>query len=329
MIEFENKVSHWINKDYDNKLGIRLLKARIDYLSEVLFKDYRPTMAGHHGSFRSRLVNWINSAPTDAHQLIMFRMLEHLFFIGSKDLDSLYLTAYSRHVISWLIEIYNISIVGLDAEDLIKQRVSETLFTAITDSFNLGDFLRVNNIHGVSFRFSWEQALKFNWDANVFANHVMQSKSNIILFEDFVGSGSQMTKAVIEACSLPNQPNVLLCPLIICPDGADLARNLCVAYPNLTFKPILELQESSFVKEIPQANEPKFFAEIRSLVNALHPQVTGTNKWTQNYGPFGYEKTGALVVTANNCPDNTLPILHHKSDAPWHPLFHRVTRDGI
>jgi hypothetical protein len=38
---------------------------------------------------------------------------------------------------------------------------------------------------------------------------------------------------------------------------------------------------------------------------------------------FGFERCGSLVVTFHNTPNNTLPLIHHKSDR-WEPLFRRI-----
>ena len=44
-------------------------------------------------------------------------------------------------------------------------------------------------------------------------------RRNLVLMEDFIGTGDQMQRAVQRACSLPRDYNVLLCPIIICPEG--------------------------------------------------------------------------------------------------------------
>lgn len=327
--EFIERVSHWINADPDNLLGLRGLKAKVDFLTDILYGEYRPTLVGTHGEFKFRLAQWIDSAPNDAQKKLMFMLLDHLFFVGKHEFDAMYMTAYSRHIAQWILSKEKINLSARSAWDETKLALNKTLYTAVTDSFNIGDFIRLNSIQGANTRFIWEQALKTGWDPQNFENNAMSGKDKIVLLEDFVGSGSQMKDSVIAACELPSQPQVLLCPLIICPDGADLARNLCQKYASLTYAPVLELSRKDFVAPKAQRDEPALFEEIRTLVADVHPYVSGTAPWLQNYGPFGYGGTGALIVKYDNCPDNTLPLFHRKSDTPWNPLFFRVSREAL
>ena len=44
--------------------------------------------------------------------------------------------------------------------------------------------------------------------------------------------------------------------------------------------------------------------------------------------PYGSNSTGCSIATFANTPDNTLPIVHYRSnEAAWQPLFPRVFRD--
>lgn len=327
---FVTRIAEWINSDPDNLLGIRSLKAKIDFLTDILYHEYRPTKAGTHGEFQYRLAQWLESAPDDSQKKLMFMLLEHLFFVGQNEFDSMYLTAYSRHISQWILETESIQLDSPTASTTMKDAQTRTLFTAITDSFNIGDFLRINGVQGASTRFIWEQALRISWDESAFINGPMVDKNRIVLLEDFVGSGSQMQQAVTMACSLPGQPQVLLCPLIICPEGGELAQRLMQQFQNLQYRPVLQLPRNHFLTPLATNDEPALFSEIRTLIQDLHPLVTGQqNQWLQNYGPFGYGSTGALVVKYDNCPDNTLPLIHHRSDTPWNPLFFRVSRETL
>lgn len=324
MTKFINQIAGWINSDSDGSAGFRNLKAKVDFLTEVLYHEYMPTQSGQHGEFRYRLSKWIDSASTDEQKKLMFLLLEYLFFVGQKEFEALYQTAYSRHVAAWVLMQERIKIDDPQAELKAKSALNKTIFTAITDSFKIGDFLRLNSVQGADFRFTWEQGLQVNWNPNEFV--VASGGKRIVLLEDFVGSGSQMRDAVVAACTLPNKPQVLLCPLIICPAGAEMANGLTKSFSNLTYAPVLEISKTSFITPDSNIGEPILFEKIREVIGELHPAVEGKSGWVQNYGPFGYGGTGALIVKHDNCPDNTLPIIHRQSDSPWHPLFFRVSR---
>ncbi|KIC39820.1 hypothetical protein RA27_17370 [Ruegeria sp. ANG-R] len=148
-------------------------------------------------------------------------------------------------------------------------------------------------------------------------------RKNIVLFEDFVGSGSQMLDAVHLAASLGNDVNVLLCPIFICPEGAAAAEELSRAVENFTFSPVLALEERFFVSPAQKANENPDYDRVRQLLVKIHHKIEGEQ---QEYGPFGYRQTGGFVVPYTNCPDNTVPALHRKKDDSWEPLFLRTSR---
>ena len=165
-----------------------------------------------------------------------------------------YRTAYSRNIASWLMDVEGLPFFGGDTEARLTTAVEETGFTEVTDSFGLGNFLRWNNIVGHGLRFTWEQHLS-TWDPNAFMRDVMHCGTGtprryLVLLEDFVGSGSQMETAVNLACSLTNVERVLLCPIVICPDGGDCARRLAKRHGNLDYSPVLELPEEAFISEV-------------------------------------------------------------------------------
>ena len=137
-----------------------------------------------------------------------------------------------------------------------------------------------------------------------------------------------MESAVEEACTLPTDYNVLLCPIIICPDGALRARQLEERHPHFKYSPVMELPENTFIAEHAVPGEHRHHGLIRTALLSLHPKVQGTpGSWSHATSAFGYEDTGALFSKYDNCPDNSVPILHHRSDLGWFPLFPRTARD--
>ena len=244
-----------------------------------------------------------------------------------------YRTAYSRSIASWLMDVEALPFFGGDTEARLNDSVKKTAFTEITDSFGLGNFLRWNNIPGQGSRFTWQQHLT-TWKPREFMRSVMHSESavprrNLVLLEDFVGSGSQMAAAVECACHLADVHRVLLCPIVICPEGDKRARALARKHGKLRYSPVMRLPEEAFIAEDTVADEHQHHALIRKTLQSLHALVRGTiGSWPQETSAFGFRETGAVFCKFDNCPDNTVPVLHHRSDLGWSPLFLRIARDA-
>ncbi|WP_430417244.1 phosphoribosyltransferase-like protein [Parasphingorhabdus sp.] len=332
--EFQELLRGWCQDDAFSNDRFSLLKSDIEFLGEQLFDEYKPTKNIADGDFSVRLAKWIGSADTAEDQQSLFLLLRHLFFVGQDDLEAAYRTAFSKHVLEWLISKLNLNVLSAGAEALIAAALSQTRYTRITDSFELPTFLRLNDIQGHNIRYTWEEHL-INWDSQVFCDQVMkagtpEAKKYLVLLEDFVGSGSQASTAIGLAQSLNNPAvEVLFCPLIICPDGVQLANQLQAAHQNFTFSPVLQLNEKDLVKPTAVGGENKSFPRYRDCLTRLYPKVTGPNPGPQDYGPFGYQDTGAIFVKYDNCPDNSLPVLHRKRQGHWAPLFRRASREAI
>ena len=309
------------------------IRSLTDFLEHVLYKEYVPVETSAQGEFAVRLAQWIGSASANADRRSLYLLLGRLVFFGRDQMMAGYRTAYSRSIASWLMGVEALSFFGSDTEARLTDAVKKTAFTEITDSFGLGHFLRQNNVPGHGSRFTWQQHLS-TWNPDVFMREVMLCGSpaprrNLVLLEDFVGTGSQMAAAVEYACGLIDVHRVLLCPIVICPDGDKIARALERKHQKLDYSPVMRLPEEFFVAEKPVPNEHRHHVPIRKTLLSLHSLVSGSpGSWPQKTSAFGYKKTGAVFCKFDNCPDNTVPVLHHRSDAGWSPLFPRVDRDA-
>ena len=309
------------------------IRSLINFLEQVLYGEYEPVGTSAQGEFAVRLAGWIGSAQDDADRRALYLLLGRLVFLGRNQMMAGYRTAYSRSIASWLMDVEALPFFGGDTEARLNDAVEKTAFTEITDSFGLGNFLKWNNISGRGLRFTWEQHLS-TWDPDVFMQNVMHSglavpRRNLVLLEDFVGSGSQMAKAVELACGLADVHRVLLCPIVICPEGDKCARALTRKHGKLSYLPVMPLPEEAFIAEDTVAGEHTHHALIRKTLLSLHALVRGTpGSWPQETSAFGYRETGAVFCKFDNCPDNTVPVLHHRSDLGWSPLFLRIARDA-
>lgn len=308
------------------------IRSLTDFLEQNLYAEYVPARVGAQGGFGVRLAEWIGSADREADRQALYLLLGRLVFLGQDQMMAGYQTAYSRNIASWLMGVEDLPFFGGDTEARLTSAVDETAFTEITDSFGLGSFLRLNNIAGHGLRFTWEQHLS-TWDPDAFIRKVMLVRNGkprryLVLLEDFVGSGNQMEKAVNLACKLTDVERVLLCPIVICPDGGNRARKLEKRHDKLDYSPVMELPKEAFISKVATPNEHKHHDLIRKALLSLHKLVKGTKgSWPQETSAFGYEETGAVFCKFDNCPDNSVPVLHHRSDSGWSPLFPRTDRD--
>ncbi len=327
--DFRDLLQRWCMEDFDGQKGIEVLKRDVEFLERELYHEYVVTAYGGHGSFGSRLARWIGNLDADTDRQELYRLLAHLFFIGKSEQDAAYRTAFSKHVLQWLMNVSGIDPFQADAHQRIEQELAATRYTEVTDSFGIRSFCLLNGIQNEGLRHKWEGNTD-NWNPANFRRDVLREgkpnevpRKNLVLFEDFVGSGSQMLDAVNLALSLGPDINVMLCPLFICPDGADEARRLSNAVDHFTFSPVLALEERFFVTPALKAGENSDYQRVRQLLTKIHPKIQGDK---QEFGPFGYRQTGGFVVPYSNCPDNTIPAFHRRKDNSWEPLFLRTPR---
>ncbi len=322
-------------KDYPSEY--ERIESQIDYLTAVLYNEYEITKYPPHQSYPARLRDWLNNVTETEEKQILFALAPRIFFIGPKEYLSLYHTAFNGPIARWLIDQEHIDISHDDAHSILKSSLSSTWFCAITDSMQIARFYHVNQLEGTDLRPDFRVLTRFAESEKVIDYMKLQTPPlrRIVLLEDFVATGSQMEKAVRFAATLqvPDPLPVLLCPLVICQSGYKRAQDLVSEFPNLSFEPSLVLDESVILPASPTANEDVFFQRLRALVMKTYDSVAGDNSQNPKlppYGPFGFgsknEGGGLMFVNYTNCPDNTLPLVHHWSDTPWHPLFPRSSR---
>lgn len=321
----EKKVDAWAS--IDGNEDIREINLKINYLANRLFVDYEPT-DGPSPGFHFRLEKWLKNLSKDKDRESLFRLIPELFYIGHYEFKSLYRSAYNGPIIRWLIKQENLMLDVANLQKHLQDAIKSTWFGSITDSMKINSFYNINNIPGgQDYRIEWRASEKFG-DKNKILNHIDdKSIKYLILLEDFVGSGTQMKKAVEFAARLSKDLPVLVVPLVLCPEGAKKVNELCGIFSNVSFSPIITLPESAFVLPSPQKNESKLISDIRKLVVNNYNLTSGGNTSPDEkpYGPFGFKDTGGLVIMYSNTPDNTLPAIHWKSSS-WDPLFPRHSR---
>jgi len=321
------RIYDWYSDSRDGQ-QIQDVAVLVQQLADELYASYEPTK-GPHPNFWQRLDEWLNTRLSDDEQKLLFRLIPHIFFVGPAELDSLYRVAFNGPIARWIIDQTRVMFNEQDIENTLKEAVRTTWFCPITDSFRINAFYHINNISGRDLRSDWRTLAHFNSTKEVVDFLQDERIERIVLLEDFVGSGSQIYDAVVFASALPTKTPVLVVPLVICPDGIILGKVLEKKFANLTFVPVLPVDETDCIFEGPVTGEPTLYAKLRQVIKDTFPLLL--EGLTQDeldklaHGPFGFAKTGSLIVLWTNCPDNTLPLIHQKSEK-WAPLFPRASR---
>lgn len=312
-----DRIQDWTFQDSDDRINYNDIHALINF-REDYYKEYHPTI-GPFPPFPLRLQNWLDQVNSIDEQKLLFQLVPEIMFLSNADFISLYRTARNEQIVQWLVDLEDISIDDPQIDKRINDAIGRTWFCPITDSMHISDFLHVNNIEGQDYRPDWRSLAKFSNKKEINKYMDLEGLHHLVLLEDFVGSGSQIKKTIEFAASINKECNVLIIPLVICPDGDALGDSLEKKYSNIKFKPVLRLQKEMFIKQFGQAGEPNIHKFIRDLCIKLNSQVQGRD------GPFGYHGMGAMIVMYTNCPDNTLELIHHRSER-WEPLFPRSSR---
>jgi hypothetical protein len=327
--EIAERVQRWAAQEI-GELDYNAIHAEIEYLIARRFDQYIPTV-GPAPDFRTRFISWLNnSGVSEEDQKLLFRLVPHIFFLGREEFIALQRAAYLGPVHRWLVDEIALNFTDPNRDNKLATAVQGTWFCPITDSAHISDFYHANNLAGVEYRLEWRAVAKLTKGKSaMLQGHMTDAHfKRVVLIEDLVGSGSQISEIFDLLADLPPTTKVLLVPLVVCPAGAEVGRDIAAKLPNVSFHPVLELPKHSFVAEMVDPNEPGFFSELRGMLHNTFPLVSGgvpAHDAIQPYGPFGWRKTGALIVTYNNTPDNTLPVIQHASDT-WDPLFPRSSR---
>lgn len=298
---------------------------RLENLATVLYGNYEP-MTGPFPGYWERLEQWVENVPSDDDQKLLFRLAAHLFFVGTKELDNLYRVAFNANVTQWLVDQLGLALDDPDLQPAVERALHRTWFCPITDSMRINAFYHLNHISGRDFRPDWRSLAAFG-DASKLETFLRTEIDRVVLLEDFVGSGSQISPAIQFLGALTHCPPTLLVPLIICPTGLLNAEAWSRANAALTISPVIRLRAHDFLGATSTPNEPAVFDLLRPLIVDTYAQVlNGADPIaSKTYSAFGFRGTGSLVVLATNCPDNTLPLVHFKSGT-WNPLFPRASR---
>ncbi len=155
----------------------------------------------------------------------------------------------------------------------------------------------------------------------------------LVLLEDFVGSGGQVSETLAFVESLELGIDVIVVPLVICPKGDEKISGMLKGSVTMSYKPVLRIPSSEIFTVDESVDENTCITEVRAI-NAEYSNRMGLDFNVDDaekikIGTFGYKNTGALIVMYSNCPNNTLALIHRSNDDNWKPLFPRSERFKI
>ncbi|SOC58364.1 phosphoribosyltransferase-like protein [Ornithinimicrobium cerasi] len=280
-----------------------------------LFNEFEPT--SYEGKdFQKRRIEWLTQADTEQDQELLKHLLSRLYYVSRMEYRQLMTDAFRGPIRRWHLDL-----LGRTTDfEIAHSDYDATWFTAISDSLEIARFHHVNRLQGKRLRPDWRTLTKLG-DREAIANFCRDKGiQQIVILEDFVGTGAQAEKAIRFACeTLPERP-ILFVPLIVCPSGHERIQELTSEYMNLHYSPFVVAPSAAILGPVAGLDENARDAELRQLVRRTARRTTKDAE-----SPFGYMDTGALIVLFTNCPNNTLPIIHNETSR-WRPLFPRSVR---
>jgi hypothetical protein len=341
--ELFTKVQEWdLQLPASNEGGVAEFSAIYDELNYHASHDWKVYLPADHPdyntSYMERLAVWIGNVSDRQDQQLLLRYARLISFFSHADFRALYHAALNREVSRWVAEEIKATLVGQDLvhfnAQVFGQVLRQTWYCPVTDSLDINEFYKVNNIAGAGHRPAFrtlymlaQKAGKPNSQLSENILHYMEhhqpSLERLVLLEDLVGSGSQSINAVSWAAASLGKP-VLFVPLIMCPKAAEPLREAEMRSSGmLTVRPIIELINADIVG--PERAKGTGWRIADALEDFAERQKTSVLK---NLSPFGFDDTGCSLATFSNTPDNTLPIVHHKPHTGgWNPLFPRIDRE--
>ncbi len=318
----QQMMQSWENdaRDARDVFPYKLLLEELLFHADVRFRDYQPDA---DVAFPPRLLTWLRNVKQKQQQQTLLQLLGWLNYIDSRQVASLYRDAYRRIITPWVG--YGLSpdeALAVDYEEQLRLRVSNYQFLSITQSFKYVEFRNANGLSGVS------PCLLLGEDLEMLPNivkRIPERRKGLIVLEDFVGKGQQAARVLtrlrtVVDSSLP----ILFVPLMALSQGVERLQNT-PSLKDITVSPAIQFSIDQCVFDQETAAEPSQLTRFRAIVRVTKDRVLRQLN-AQDDPPrnaFGYEGSGALVVTFHNTPNNTLPLIHHRAPA-WQPLFRRI-----
>lgn len=297
----------------------------INYKDEKFFSNFSPTSGPEHTGFWDRLETWIENMDSDEDQKALFEFVLSLHFISHEDMMALFSSAFSGPIKRWLIDLRDIKFDSNLDSNIEIQTHQKTWYASITD-MNLGDFYRVNGIHGISVRSDFNSLVKLGDSGKIEKYIKGKGFKQIVLIEDFIGSGEQFLEIVEEFPDFLKKIPILFAPQIICSDGYNQIKKILSAFTNWQIDPVLVVDEIDRLHPSMDLSNMPLQQRIIKIARTFSCHWKKIEKnFSLDTMIYGFGKTGALIVLYSNTPDNTMPIIWKKIKN-WNALFLRSSR---
>jgi len=336
--------------EFLNSISVKDPKAvtlfeKYEFLSQYHFNDF----IKHENdplTFSARFHSWLLNFKDEDEKIAFFRLFDYFFYVSRKEFNHLYRSSFSKNIKLWLLALSEINPISNDVNLKLDSLVADVWFTSCTDSFNLHEFCKVNDISQKIIGIEWRGFFIHNRitlkeiDKNetiydpVKKILVSNKVKMIVVLEDFVGTGTQSSNTIMKLCNIVTRLkesgcmidlNILFVPIIICPTGVKHLRELCIKFDFLKVSPVIVLPDISFLGAVQL--ESSYCRECSLVLSKYNDDVFYQSSLSVNVKKsLGYGEMGVLFSKYSNTPNNSLPIFWHKS-SKWFPLFERVSRD--
>lgn len=301
----------------------------LDYHEKNFFGQFIPTSSHAHQDFWQRLEYWLKNVSDVNDKKALFEFTLYIQFITREDFNQLFLSAFSGPVKRWIIDLYNINLDQRSIDDEVNLRLhknngfNHTWYCSVTD-MNIGEFYRINHIEGHDVRPDLNTLATMGDEQHIHDYMSGRNIEQIVLLEDFVGSGSQFRSTLEKSLKYFGGKPTLFVPLFICSNGLADVSDVLAGYGNWRIDPVVVIDEGDRLHPGTDSTNKPLENKIIQIAKDFSSRIRGSISEELVYG---CGKTGALIVLHSNTPDNTMPFIWwNKNDSKWNPLFPRSNR---
>jgi hypothetical protein len=209
---------------------------KLEWFGTSEWAEYLPC---HHPDFSAgylnRLANWIGNVQKPEEQQLLLEYALYIAFFSHADFCALYRTAFCGPITRWIVERARLRLDQPDFQSrLADELFQRTWYCPVTDSMDINEFYHTNHIVGVRHRPGFAllkmldqpmegessntaARLRDNLEKYRRAPNPQQAApplDRLVLLEDFVGSGTQASGALLWAARNLDIP-ILFVPLVL------------------------------------------------------------------------------------------------------------------